>query len=188
MDRHAGGREASPTYHACRCVQCDPPPWRRQRTRQQSDIASHPLGWAREPRGGLSLGRHVPNCTPPCCPGRRPPWRRCSWKRSSTWWTGTGVAAGPCTAAKPSLVSWLRVPRASACARCWALVPWPRWTRPRPHCPLGCGGVPRALLMVSGCSGGADEEAPVAGGCSSPPAWCPASWKASAASNAGSFP
>ena len=113
----------------------------------------------------------------------------CLWAgMSQTWWTGTGVAAGPCTAAKPSLVSWLRVPRASACARCWALVPWPRWTRPRPHCPLGCGGVPRALLMVSGCSGGADEEAPVAGGCSSPPAWCPASWKASAASNAGSFP
>ena len=115
MDRHAGGREASPTYHACRCVQCDPPPWRRQRTRQQSDTASRPLGRAQEPRGGLSLGRHVPNCTPPRCPGRRPPWRRCSWKRSLTWWTGTGVAAGPCTAAKPSLVSWPRVLRASTC-------------------------------------------------------------------------
>ena len=54
MDRHAGGREASPMYHACRCVQCDPLPWHRQWTRQQSDAASHLLGRAREPRVGLS--------------------------------------------------------------------------------------------------------------------------------------
>lgn len=46
MDRHAEGREASPMYHAFRCVRCDPPPWRRQRTRWQSDTASHLLGRA----------------------------------------------------------------------------------------------------------------------------------------------